>query len=156
MAELTPPTVTAADLARWYQLQKDLARIKSEEALLRSLVFKAFFPVPAEGTNSVPLNDGTGAVIKAQHVINRAVDVGSFDALRAAQTAAIEAEKTDGVIANAPKLPFDKLVKWKPEVAITEYRKLTAEEQLYFDQCLVIKPGSPQLEIVIPKRATSK
>jgi hypothetical protein len=52
-----------------------------------------------------------------------------------------------------PTLHIDKLVKWKPEVAITEYRKLTEEERNRFDQCLVIKPGSPSLEIVIPKRA---
>lgn len=156
MVEVTPNVLAAEDLAEWYRLQKELARVKACEAIMRSKVFKFYFPVPEEGTNTVPLNDGTGAVIKAQHVINRSVDVGSFEALRAAQTLALEAQSAGGAAPNAPVLQFDKLVKWKPEVSITDYRKLTKEEQLYFDQCLIIKPGSPQLEITIPKRATSK
>lgn len=154
MVPVTPNVVTSQDLAEWYRLKEELSRIKACEALLRGKIFKFFFPVPDEGTNTVPLEDGTGAVIKGQHVINRAVDVGSFEALRAAQTAALET--TGSKIPNIPLLPLDKLVKWKPEVSITDYRKLTEEEMNYFDQCLVIKPGSPQLEITIPKRATAK
>jgi hypothetical protein len=94
------------------------------------------------------MNDGTGAVMKGGYVINRTVDVGALDALR--KMVADEQLNPDNKM---PTLKLDQLVKWKPEVAISEYRKLTEEERLRFDQCLVIKPGAPSLEIMHPKRA---
>lgn len=140
-----PPPITAEDLVRWYELSEQLSKLKSAEAMLRARIFNFYFKEPKEGTNTVPLNDGTGAVVKGTHVLNRAVDVGTLDALRATQ--AVEGY-------NGPKLELDKLVKYKPEVSISEYRKLTDEERTLFDSALIIKPGSPQLEITIPKRAT--
>lgn len=146
MVDLEQATaVTAQDLATWYQLKAELARVKAAEAMLRSRIFKAYFPVPVEGTNTAPINDGTGAVVKATHVLNRAIDQGSLDALRTALTA-------EG--SNLPKVPLEKLIKWTPEVITKAYRELTEEERLCFDQCLIIKPGSPQVEITIPKRAS--
>lgn len=136
--------VTMADLQEWYRLKQELGKIKSAEALLRSKIFGFYFTDPKEGTNKHELNDGTGAVLKGTHVINRSVDQGSLDAYR---------DQMGQEGSNLPKLNLGALIKWKPEVVIGEYRKLTAEEQLAFDQCLVIKPGSPQLEITIPKKA---
>lgn len=146
MVEVPEDVVTAADLAEWFKVKAQLGKLKSAEALMRTRIFKFFFKAPKEGTNKVDLNDGTGAQLKADHTINRSVDIGSLDALKAAQL-------VEGY--NGPKLNFDNLIKWKPEVSITEYRKLTEEERHLFDQCLIIKPGSPQLEISIPKRATA-
>ncbi len=144
MTEIPEDVVTPQDLAEWYRVQEQLSKLKSAEALMRSRIFKFFFKNPKEGTNKVPLNDGTGAEIKATHVINRSVDIGSLDALKATMG-------TEG--SNLPKLNLDELIKWKPEVSISAYRQLTDEERNAFDQCLIIKPGSPQLEVSIPKRA---
>lgn len=143
MVEVPENEVTPADLAQWYKMKADLGKLKSAEALLRSRIFKFFFPNPKEGTNKVPLNDGTGAQLKADHTIGRTVDQGSLDALR-------DEMKVEGY--NGPKLNLDELVKWKPEVSITHYRQLTEEERMFFDRALIIKPGSPQMEINIPKR----
>ena len=159
MTEIPENEVTLADIAQWYKLQAELAKLKSAEGLLRNKLFKHFFPNPKEGTNNFELKDGTGAVLKAKHNINRKVDEGEYQALRVAQNEAYATAEADqfaqGVDGrpNIPRLPLDDLVKWKPEVSISEYRKLTEEERQYFDQCLVITPGSPQLEIAIPKRA---
>lgn len=150
-AAIPENTVTAQDLAEWYELQEQLGKLKSAEALLRGRIFRHYFPTPKEGTNNVSLNDGTGAVLKGQHVINRTVDPGSLDALKKAQQDAL-ALLASGGNPNVPVLKLDELIKWKPEVAISKYRELTEEERMFFDQCLVIKPGSPQLEITIPKR----
>jgi hypothetical protein len=136
--------VTPELLAEWYKAQKDLAFLKAREAQLRSIIFKNKFPNPVEGTNTVALDDGTSAVIKATHVINRNVDIGSLDALRAAQ-------QQEGY--NGPKVNLDEVIRWKPELSVTAYKALTAEEQMFVDQALIVKPGSPQLEITIPKRA---
>jgi hypothetical protein len=144
ITEATTPTI--ADVARLYTMQAELASLKAAEAMLRRRIFEHFFPNPKEGSaeNKYPLNDGTGAVLQADHKINRTVLEAELDALKAAV-------KEDG--ANLPKLPFNKLIKYKPELAKSEYNKLTEEERQVFDRCLDIKPGMPEVKVVIPKRA---
>lgn len=146
MVDLTEETaVTAEDFKTWYELNQELSRIKGAEAMLRSRIFKHCFPAPTEGSadNKYPINDGTGAIVQGTYVINRTVDEQQLDALRAA----IAEEGS-----NLPQLDLVKLIKWKPEVVVKEYRGLSDEERHVFDQCLVIKPGMPALEIKIPKR----
>jgi hypothetical protein len=146
MADLTEETaVTAEDLKTWYELKAELARVKGAEAMLRSRIFKHYFPNPTEGSkdNKVPLNDGTGAILQADHVINRTVDEQQLEALR-------EAMFAEG--SNLPKLDLPKLIRWKPELVKSEYTKLSEDERHTLDQALIIKPGSPQMEIKIPKR----
>ncbi len=146
MVELQKETeVTYEDLVKLFKMQEELAAMKGAEAMLRKRVFAHYFPNPTEGSkdNKVPLNDGTGAVLQADHKVNRKVDESELEKLK-------EAIKTEG--SNLPKLPFTKLIKWKPEVSITEYRKLSEEDQQVFDRCLVVTPGMPEVKIVIPKR----
>jgi hypothetical protein len=142
MTPIPENVTTQADLVEWYRLKEELQRVKAAEFLLRQKIFKFYFPEPKEGTNKVDLKDGTGALLKAVHKIDRTIEQGSLDALRTA----IHAESS-----NLPKLPISNLVRYKPELVLSAYRALTAEEQIIFDQCLIIKPGSPQLEITIPK-----
>lgn len=141
LQELT--AVTPEDLATWYKLKEQLAQVKAAEAMLRGRIFKHYFPTPTEGTNTYDLKDGTGALLKATHVINRDVDKGELDALRSA----ISAEGS-----NLPALPLDSLIKWEPKLSITEYRKLSDADRAIFDRCLIVKLGSPQVKIEIPKK----
>lgn len=136
--------VTPADLVTWFKKKAQLGKLKGEEAMLRSRIFKHYFPSPVEGSreNKVPLNDGTGAILQADHVINRTVDEQQLDGLKLAMF-------QEG--SNLPQIDITRLVRWKPELVKSEYNKLTTEEKLVFDRCLVVKPGSPQLEIKIPK-----
>jgi len=134
--------VTLEHLKEWYALKQQLDELKGKEVVLRQFIVAGLFPDPVEGVNTHPLNDGTGAVAKATHVINRSVQVEPLEELR-------KSLETDN---NLPKLDLDKLVRWKPEVATKEYRTLTDEERHLFDQALVIKPGMPGLEIMIPKK----
>lgn len=154
-AAIPEDVVTPEQLAEWYEVQQELSRLKQKESLMRSRIYKFFFKEPKEGTNKVPLNDGTGAELKAQRVIDRKVDPGTLDALREAQRVNWGEGHQPGTLPNVPKLALDKLVKWKPELSVKDYRELSEEERIYFDQCLIIKDGSPQLEIVIPKRASA-
>lgn len=139
------PGVTIEDVKTWYQMNEDLSRLKAAEVMLRTRIAKHFFPTPVEGSadNKYSLNDGTGAIVQMDHKINRTVLEPELDALRAAI-------KEEG--ANLPKLNLSKLVKWKPELVMKEYRALTDEERAVFDRCLQIKPGTPALEVKIPKR----
>jgi hypothetical protein len=142
--------VTPAELAKWFLLKKQLAEVKTAEILLRTRIFKFFFPTPEEGTNTHPLKDGTGAELKAVHTIDRKVDEGELEALKAALAEAANDEKNN---LHGLEFEFDKLIVWKPELKIGEYRKLSEAQREVFDRVLVVKPGSPQVDIKIPARA---
>lgn len=151
MADIALDVITQDDLTKWYEIKERMTRDKATEAMLRSRIFASLFKTPKEGVNTVSVKDvvpedATGAVVKGTYVINRSIDVGTLAALRERQSA-------EGY--NGPKLNFDELIKTKPELSLTAYNKLTEEEKKFMDEALVIKPGSPQLEITIPKRATA-
>lgn len=146
MTDLTPVTVpTVADIATLYKLQEQLAQVKAAEAMLRKRIADHFFPNPTEGSaeNKYPLNDGTGAILQMDHKINRTVLEPELDAYKAA---------IKDPNANIPKLPLNKLIVYKPELKKAEYNKLTAEERAACDTFLNIKPGMPEVKVVIPKR----
>jgi hypothetical protein len=138
MAAIPQHAVTQDDLNKWSELQAQLLALKSAEMLLRTKIFKGLFPEPVEGTNSVPL--GTeGWVIKAKYPITRKPDV----ALLTAKAGELRAA---GIV-------LENVIRTIPELATGEYRKLTDDQRHLLDQVLEIKPGSPSLEIVLPKRA---
>ena len=152
MAELEEAqAVPPAELAKWFLLKKQLAEVKTAEILLRTRIFKFFFPTPEEGTNTHPLKDGTGAELKAVHSIDRKVDEGELEALKAALEAAKGNEKDN---LHGLEIPFDDLIVWKPELKVAAYRKLTEAQREVFERVLVVKPGSPQVDIKIPKRGS--
>jgi hypothetical protein len=132
-------TASREDLVEWYNIQKELKKIKAREMLLRTKIFGFFFPSPKEGTNNYDMPDGY--VLKGKHTINREVDLGAFQAMR-------EQFSQAGIHPDA-------ILQWKPSLRLKEYRELTAEQLDLFDQCLIVKPGSPALEIVLPKKRAS-
>lgn len=136
MVQIPENMVTQADIERWYTVQEKLSKLKNEEQLLRQKIFKGMFPDPKEGTNSVELGDGF--VIKGKRVINRTVD-------DAAYKASIEELAKAGI-------PTDEIVRYKPELVISTYRKLTEEQKHIMDTVLIVKDGMPALEIIKPKR----
>lgn len=132
---------TQDQINRWYELQAKLREIKAEEMFLRILIYKGLFPKPSEGTNTFDLGVDKWA-FKAQRVIDRKVD-----------EAALAALKEDLI---KEEIPVDDLIRWKPELEVKKYRALTAEQRTRFEQVLIIKDGSPQLELVQQKRAARK
>jgi hypothetical protein len=136
MVQIPENQVTQQDMERWYVVSDQLTKLKNEEQLLRQKIFKGMFHDPKEGTNSVDLADGY--VLKGKRVINRTVDDAAFKA-------SIEELAKNGI-------PTDEIVKYKPELVTSAYRKLTAEQINLFDTVLIVKDGMPGLEIVKPKR----
>lgn len=137
----TKPEVEASqkEINEWYQLQIDLAKLKQKELELRLKIFGTFFKEPKEGSSTVPFSDGW--VLKAEYPINRTFDVAALTTLLPTFREA--------------HLPVKELIRNKPELSLSNYRKLSDEQRKLFDQALVIKPGTPQLEFVIPKRPTA-
>ena len=134
--EIEPEEVKQEEINHWFTIDAELAKLKSEEAILRNKIFKYFFRNPVEGTNKVPLDKGW--VLKATLPINRKVQIELLTAM--------------DLELRAAGIPMDDLVVRKPELSVTSYRKLTDEQVKLFDRILEIKPGSPQMEIVLPKR----
>jgi len=150
MVAIPPNDCTLADLFAWYKVQDELAKLKAQEILLRTKLFKHHFRDPKEGTNSLELDPllvaaglpPDGMVLKGTHVINRSVDEASLQVLT---------PKLDEA-----KIPVAKLIKRKPELVKSEYNELTDEEKKLFDQVLVVKPGTPSLEVVLPGKRKAK
>lgn len=138
MTAIPVNAVTQEDLNAWSQMQQQLSALKSAEMLLRIKIFKGLFPAPVEGTNSVPLGD-EGWVIKAKYPITRKPDI-------ALLTARAQELRAAGI-------PLDTVIRTVPELATGEYRKLTEEQRKMLDEVMDVKPGSPALEIMLPKRA---
>lgn len=136
MSQIPANEVTQADLNEWYNLQQELGKLKSKEQLLRTKIFAGKFPNPVEGTNTFDLADGWK--LKGKHTINRTVDEAAFKAMA-------EEFAKQGIAT-------DRIVRYKPELVLSEYRSLTAEQQAQFDNALIVKPGMPGLEIMLPKR----
>lgn len=136
MSEIPENKVTQADLSAWYEMSQQLKTLRAKEMLLRKKIFDNAFPEPKEGTNNFELADGY--MLKGKYELNRDIDQGALDALK-------DTLREKGINP-------DVLVKYKPSLSIREYRQLTEEEHKLFDQCLIVKPGSPSLEIVLPKR----
>lgn len=128
--------VTQQMMNEWYETQKQLEALKQKEMELRKKIFGYYFKHPEEGVNTAPLSHGW--VLKGTQPINRKVLPEILQAKQAEM-------RKHGI-------PLDTLVKWKPEISVSEYKKLSPEHRKEFDSVLEIKPGSPALEIVLPKR----
>lgn len=138
MSAIPAKTCTMQDVIEWYNASEQLTALKNKEMLLRKHVFDGMFSEPKEGVNSQPLPDNW--VLKGKYTLNRTPDMDAF-----AQMA--PALRDAGVI-------LESLIEWKPSLKTSTYRDLSDEQRKMVDQCLVIKPGSPALEIVMPKRAS--
>lgn len=125
-----------AMLKEWEEAVDLAAQYKATENELRRQIFARSFPNPKEGMNRLPLLDGR--TIKADYKINRKLE-------EATLPACLQAVKEYGA-ANA-----DLLVRYKPELSITEWRALSDEAKLIFADAVIATPGLPTLEIETPK-----
>lgn len=154
--------VTMEDLARWYKLQAELGKLKAQEALLRPIIFKHFFPGAHEGVNDYPLpvdpNDPNAVpyVLKGTRKIERKIDLPVYYNYSKEW---IDPE-TGQVFPNqfaAKGIKIDELVEFKPELRVGAYKKLPPEQRAFMDQALNIKDATPSMEIKpLSDRARSK
>ena len=128
-------------MALWHQAKLALEPFKKmaeEEMALRKLVAAAFFPEPVEGANTSALNGGW--TLKLTYKIDRKLDEAAMPAVYA---------KLREMGINP-----DPLVRFKPELETKAYKglaKINEAAAKVMDAALVIKPGSPTLELVPPK-----
>ncbi len=131
----------AADLAKAlatipFPSSKTLAE---DEMRIRREVVTLFYPDPKEGTNTALLN--AGWELKYTHKLERKVDEATLDVIKQRLREEFQVNP-------------DLLIKYTPEVATKEYKSLVTlnpEAAKVFESTLIIKVGSPSLELKAPK-----
>lgn len=120
-------------LAEWQEDARLAKAYADREKEKRQRLFAGAFPNAKEGVNKHTLPDGR--TIKGDLKINRKID-------EAALPATLAALREQGV-ANA-----DALVRYRPELAKSEWNSLSEEMKLLFSPAVIATPGLPSLEIV--------
>ena len=130
------------------------------ERAKRAEVVAVCFPSPIKGTNRFALDDGSS--IKMTYSFTYTLgdkdlvdpELGEKVPIDTQVNAVLTAIEQLGPEA---ALLAKRLVKWKPELVETEYRKLRKDIQLeteikkLIDSILTVKPASPQLQLEPPK-----
>ena len=134
-----------AKILAWEAAVKALAAAKDAEAALRKEVLAEAFAFDPEalreGTENFEL--GNGYKLKAVFKISRNLN----NENEAVDKVLSKIEKT------GPEGAFiaERLVKWKPELSVTEYKKLPEKFKKLFDEVVTSKEAIPSLELVAPK-----
>lgn len=134
-----------AKILAWEQAVKALAAAKDAEAALRKEVLAEAFAFDPEalreGTENFEL--GNGYKLKAVFKISRNLN----NENEAVDKVLSKIEKT------GPEGAFiaERLVKWKPELSVSEYKKLPEKFKKLFDEVVTSKEAMPTLEIIAPK-----
>jgi hypothetical protein len=141
LATLNPQQLLELWHAKTIELEK-AKQIVAEEQMIRGACVRQFFGEhPAEGTNSLDLTDGY--VLKATVQYTRTVDKAAFLNI---------ADQLRELI--GPKV--DEVVRWKPELATGEFRKLQGDAAALLNSVITTKSGLAGMEIVLPKRNRGK
>lgn len=120
----------------WYEASVHSAQLINQERQLRQLAFAKAVPEPKPGINNIDL--GGGWLLKAEHKINYTV---------------ANTEEMAAQLATMPDHVAERLVKWNPELSISEWKKLAAEmpqSYLAFSAFVTEKPGLPTLKLIEP------
>lgn len=124
-------------LKEWEICKQIMDEVKDIEMDNRLKLFAGAFPNPKEGTNTHNLPDGRA--IKGQYKVNRNVDEAALPG--------VLADLRNAGVANT-----DVLVRYKPELAKREWNALSDEHKLTFSPAIVATPGTPQFDVVMPKK----
>ena len=134
-----------AKILAWEQAVKTLAAAKDSEAALRKEVLAEAFSFNPEalreGTENFEL--GNGYKLKAVFKISRNLNN--------------ENDAVDKVLSKIEKAGAEgqfiaeRLVKWKPELSVSEYKKLPEKFKKMIDEVVTSKEAMPSLELVAPK-----
>lgn len=129
-----------AAIMQWTKSVVELATAKKEEAALRDFVVKLAFPSHKDsGTENFEL--GKGYKLKATFKLNfKFPDIAKLNSV-------LDQFEAKG---DAGKLLAERVVKWKPELSLTEYKQLPAEYAALLTPVIETSPGTPSLELVIP------
>ncbi len=128
-------------LADWENSRAILDGAKTNEMELRRQVQASFFPTPKEGTQRVDLANGWA--LKFVHKTNYTFD--DKDELHKALSE-IEATGNEGAFV------AQRLVSFKPELKVAEYKTLADPYRKIIDRVITTKPAAPAIELEGPRK----
>lgn len=143
-AQAAPRTFEDA-VTEWQAAVQAAAAAKDNEMELRLIVanlgFKFDKNEERKGTENIELGDG----YKLKAVFAMRASVNNKD--DAADKMLTKLEKT------GPEGKFiaDRIVKWKPELSLTEYNQLDKKFKAIVDEVVTFTVATPALELVVPK-----
>lgn len=129
------PKELSDKLQEYLRVNKEAGILADKAKKLRLEIAKLAFPNPREGSNTLAL--GNGYKLKVEHKINRRIDVAALTMFK---------DTFEGA-----DIKVDDLVRYKPELTVGNFKKLSEEKQRIFGQCLTITEGTPTVELVEPK-----
>jgi len=139
----TVPKTKDEILQKWLDSKKALDAAKATEMTDREAVVAAlgFSEEKVEGTERVDLANGWQLKAVKKQNYNLKNTNGECDAA------------LDKLEASGPEGKFiaERLVKWKPDLSIKEWRELAPKHQALFAEVLTITPGAVSLELIEPK-----
>lgn len=135
-------------LVLWQAKAKELETVKAAELVLRNEVFKLAFANPKEGMNTLEL--GNGYELKAEYKFNYSLSESKQPRNGDEPFATTKALNAIEELGNEGKFLAERVVTWKPELSIKEYRDLDPKYKVLLDKALTITPGTPALSIKAP------
>lgn len=135
----TQPLTRDQVLAQWLEAKAALEGAKEREMSLRKEAVAMFAdPAIKEATQVIPL--ANGYKLKAKFPLSYSLDQSLID------QAVEDLENYD----EFGKFVADRLVKYKADISITEYKALSDAHKKIIDKVLTIKDAAPTLELVEP------
>ncbi|QZA70473.1 Gam-like host-nuclease inhibitor protein [Erwinia phage AH03] len=123
----------------WQESQKALAKAKEDEAQNRQNVI-ALFEAEADASGVRNIDLGNGYKLKVTFKLNHKL---TGDVAKMLE----KLEKTG----EEGKFIADRLVKFEPKLALTEYKNLSDKMRKIADEFIVTSPALPSVELVEPK-----
>ena len=145
---MTITTELSQKLMLWQAKAKELETVKAAELVLRNEVFRLAFANPKEGTNSIEM--GNGYQLKAVYKYNYSLSESKQPRNGGTPFATTVALNAIEALGNEGKFLAERVVTWKPELSIKEYRDLDPKYKVLLDKALTITPGTPALSIKAP------
>jgi len=132
-SSVTPPTNSQQVFDLWLKAKEELAKWQAEERALREQVVAAKSDKPEmfSGTENIEV---PGGKLKIVHKLDYKIVVDG-DKLDAALLKIEQSMEGGNIIA-------DRLVTYKPELSVREYKLLTPAQQAVIDKCIEIKPAA--------------
>lgn len=131
-----------AVLSAWKQASTEAKAWRDRESFLRKQVIDAFSNDQAPGYSGTENIDiGWGHKLVILHKITYDLDkADNFANVDKALNQIEHSQEGGNVIA-------ERLVKWKPELSVSEYKKLTPAQKAMIDRVITIKDATPSVEL---------
>lgn len=125
-------------VTRWDNARKEIKKWQAAEREFRMAIVNAKFPDADEGTHTVELVDGYKLKVNVR--MNYNLDKDKVEV-------ALDAIEKTG---NEGTFIAERLVRFKPELSLSEYRNLAPQYRNLINEALTIKRAIPDLELVEP------